>query len=426
MKPLETGKKVSILGLKGTGFQSALFLSSQGYQVFGSDVSGEEEVRKNAEILQQKGISSEWGKHTFETILDADWVLISPGIPPQSDIYKAVKASGKPIYSEIEVASWFSPAHTVIAVTGSCGKTTTATLLSEILKASGREVVLCGNIGNPWIGEIPHLKTHSVVVLEVSSFQLMHCKTFAPSVGILLNVYPNHQDWHSSMREYAWAKLNLFQAMKSSDVMICRKDDEEKYFPEFETEAKKIYSDQTFKGIELLNPNEAVLMCAAEVLNCPPHIVREVLRDFPGIEHRLEKFAEWKGISFVNDSKATTPASLLWALEKYPDQKVVLIAGGKAKSKDFGTLWEKIRQKVKCAVLIGTGKEMIAEAWQGAAPILQAEDFESACQEAFSRAQPEDVVLLSPACASFDMFKNYQERGALFKQIIRKKIQVQS
>lgn len=411
MEP-QAGKKVAILGLKDTGCLSALFLQEKGYQVFASELSAEAAIRENVAKLRGRGIEAECGKHTQEMILKADWILISPGIPPRAEIYQALRAAKKPIYSEIEVASWFSPSKTVVAVTGSCGKTTTATLLAKILEAAGRPAVLCGNIGNPWIGELSKLTPATTVVLELSSFQLMHCVSFAPSIGLLLNIYPNHMDWHTDMREYAEAKLNLFRFMKASDVMICRKSEEAAIFPDFKSPARRVYLDATSAA----NLNEAALFCAAEVLGCSRETVREVLDGFRGLEHRLEKFAEWNGISFVNDSKSTTPASLLWALDRYPDKSVVLIAGGKAKSKDFGDLKPQIRQKVKCAVLIGDARGMIRRSWEGTTDILEAADLDAACSLSLERAATGDVVLLSPACASFDMFKNYQDRGRLFKE----------
>ena len=185
------GTRVAVLGLRDTGTLSALYLHGKGYHVFASDLADTEDVRSNLKKLSEHGIRAECGKHSLDEILAADWILISPGIPPGSKIYQAIRAAKKPIYSEIEVASWFSPAKTVVAVTGSCGKTTTATLISKIVEASGRDAVLCGNIGNPWIGELSRIKPDTVVVLEISSFQLMHCASFAPSmpgVGIYVPI----------------------------------------------------------------------------------------------------------------------------------------------------------------------------------------------------------------------------------------------
>ncbi|MFA7255451.1 MAG: UDP-N-acetylmuramoyl-L-alanine--D-glutamate ligase [Candidatus Omnitrophota bacterium] len=415
------GTHVAVLGLKDTGFLSALCLHEKGYQVFASDLADTEEVRENVLKLTKRGIRAECGKHSFDAILAADWILISPGIPPGSKIYQAIVDAKKPIYSEIEVASWFSPARTVVAVTGSCGKTTTATLIAQILEASGRQVILCGNIGNPWIGELSKITPETVVVLEVSSFQLMHCASFAPSIGLLLNVFPNHMDWHADMKEYAAAKLNLFRAMKATGVMICRKMDETDFFPDFKTAARRVYFDKRSAA----NPNEAALLCAAEALHCPGELVGKAIRDFRGIEHRLEKFAEHDGIAFVNDSKATTTASLAWALEKFADGTVVLVCGGKYKTdvKDFQGLRALIARKVRCAVLIGVARPIMKEAWQGTAPMVEAESLDEACRLSIEKAEKGDTVLLSPACASFDMFKNYQERGRLFKEKIKKELE---
>jgi len=248
----------------------------------------------------------------------------------------------------------------------------------------------------------------------------MHCETFSPSVGLLLNVFPNHMDWHADMKEYAAAKLNLFRAMTENDVMICRKSDETELFPDFRSRARRVYYDQR-PG---LDPNKAALLCAAEALGCSRSDVGEALENFQGLEHRLEKFAEQDGVSFVNDSKATTTASLVWALEKHQDGTVVLICGGKHKTgvEDFRTLRDVIRRKVKSAILIGVARPIIKEAWEGTAELVEAETLEEACRVSLEKAVKDDTVLLSPACASFDMFKNYQERGKMFKELIRRKL----
>jgi UDP-N-acetylmuramoylalanine--D-glutamate ligase len=410
------GTKVAVLGLRDTGALSAIFLHEKGYRVFASDLADAQDVRENVQKLSLRGIEAECGKHSFDAILAADWVLISPGIPPGSKIYQALLAAKKPVYSEIEVASWYSAAGTVVAVTGSCGKTTTATLIARVVEASGRKAVLCGNIGNPWIGEIPGITPATVVVLEVSSFQLMHCASFAPSVGLLLNIFPNHMDWHADMKEYAGAKLNLFRAMKGTDVMICRRSDEREFFPDFRTSARRVYFDERPAS----DPNEAALLCAAEVLGCAPVLVEKVLADFQGLEHRMEKFAERDGIAFVNDSKATTVASLAWALEKFGDGSVVLVCGGKYKTdvNDFRTLRALITRKVRSAVLIGAARPIMREAWHGAVEMAEAGSLDEACRLSLLKAQKGDTVLLSPACASFDMFKNYEDRGRLFKENI--------
>ena len=416
------GSRVAVLGLRDSGYLSAICLREKGYQVFASDLARTADVERNVARLAERGIEAECGAHSFERILGSDWILISPGIPPGSKIYQALRASGKPVYSEIEVASWFSAARTVVAVTGSCGKTTTATLLAMILEASGRKTVLCGNIGNPWIGELSKITPETVVVLEVSSFQLMHCASFAPSVGLLLNLHPHHMDWHADAQEYASAKLNLFRWMKDTDVMICQRSDERDLFPEFKTAARRVYFDECPAS----NPNEAALLCAAEALGCSASLVGKVVASFSGIEHRLEKFAEQDGVSFVNDSKATTTASLAWALEKFHDGTVVLVCGGKHKTgvEDFRTLRPVISKKVRTAIVIGAARPVMREAWEGAVEMVEAESLEDACRLSLEKAMKGDTVLLSPACASFDMFENYQVRGRNFKTLIQKKMRL--
>lgn len=416
----EMKRHVGVLGLKETGYLSSLYLAEKGYKVFATDLSSNDAVKKNAENLRLKGIEAECGGHSMERIISQDWFLISPGIPPASELYQKITTTGKPVHSEIEVAHWFSQAKSVIAVTGSCGKTTLATLIATLIEAVGGKAVLCGNIGNPWIGELARIDRDTTVVLEVSSFQLMHCSKFSPEVGILLNVYPNHMDWHHDMAEYANAKLMLFKNMRNSGTMICRKKDERTFFPDFKTAAKRVYFDEGRDE----NPNCAALLCVADVLGISEQKTRSVFAGFPGIEHRLEKFSTHKGTVFINDSKCTTPASLAWALEKFSDGTVVLVCGGKAKSSDFGTLKDLVAKKVKCAILIGTSRHMIRDSWRGATEILETADFDEACDWVVKKSAPGDVALLSPACASFDMFKNYQDRGRIFKEKIHQRMKI--
>ena len=236
----KVGKNVAVLGLGESGFQSALVLKRLSFQVFATDKSENQVLREKVQSLQQQGIEAECGRHSIERVQAADWVLISPGIPPQSEIYQALLKSKKPIYSEIEAASWFCPSKKVIAVTGSCGKTTTVTLIERIFKMAGRDVLLCGNIGNPWIGELSKIKPETWVLSEVSSFQLKHCQTFSPHIGVLLNIHANHLDWHPDLKDYAQAKLKLFTNMKADHWMLVQKEDEKKYGP-LVSSAKKLY-----------------------------------------------------------------------------------------------------------------------------------------------------------------------------------------
>lgn len=408
------GKKAAVLGLGVSGMQSALFLKQKGFEVFASDGGDSPALKEKVRELAAAGIEAECGRHSIERILACDWVLISPGIPPAAPVYKALKEKGLPVYSEIEAAAWFCPSSNIVAVTGSSGKTTVSTLMARVLQKTYGKSFLCGNIGNPWIGELSKIGKDDYVVLELSSFQLMHCESFRPKLGVLLNLSPNHQDWHPDMQDYANAKLRIFKNQQAGDFALIRKKDREAFFKDFKF-AGRVYE---FDRNPSANPNEDVVRLAARLLGCPDSAVDEVLKSFEGIEHRLEKAAEAGGVLYVNDSKCTTTASLCWALEKYPEGKVLLLAGGHPKCNDFADAKALVARKVRKAFLIGEAKPLLREAWQGACALQDTEDFESAVAAARAEAKPGDIVLLSPACASFDMFKNYMERGRLFKQVV--------
>lgn len=410
---MRIGKRVAVLGLGVSGFESALFLKQNGCDVFASDQGQSSALDQRLKALKNAGVECEAGKHTLDRILDADWILISPGISPESPVYKAVKEEGLPIISEIELASWFSATKNVIAVTGSSGKTTVTTLIARLLEKAGKKVFLCGNIGTPWIQEISKIKETDFVALEVSSFQLMHCQSFRPHIGLLLNLAPNHQDWHKDMQEYADAKFKIFTAQKNGDFALLRKADQKAFFSKAPLAAKVFYLDENAGA----NPNREALERVAGILGISPKAVEEVWSQFSGIEHRLEKFLNAGGVQYVNDSKSTTTSSLAWGLEKFPDKRVILLAGGHPKSNDFDAVRALLQKKAKLAVLIGEAKPLLRSAWDGACPLADSENFQDAVRKACRAAEPGDVVLLSPACASFDMFSNYLERGNLFKKL---------
>ncbi len=403
-----------MLGLGVSGFQSALFLKQRGFDVWVSDGGDSPAARQRLASLAAFGVQGETGGHTRARILDSDWVLISPGIPPTAEIYRVIRSAGLPLLSEIETAARFCPTDRILAVTGTCGKTTVTTLIRRLIEASGRHAVSCGNIGNPWIGEIEELGKEDFAVLEISSFQLEHCFQFRPWIGVLLNISPNHEDWHADAQAYGAAKARLFQAQTENDFAIFRPQDRAQYFPQIKLRARTRAIGQN----PAMNPNEEVLHAVADILGMPETAAEQVLTSFEGIEHRLEVFHRAHGVTYVNDSKSTTPSSLAWALEKYPDGKVILIAGGHPKSTNFDSLRDLVAHKVKAAVLIGEALPLLRQAWQGAAPLHEAGAFEEAVQKAHALAATGDVVLLSPACASFDMFKNYEDRGRMFKTLV--------
>lgn len=409
------GKKVAVLGLGESGYQSALELQKLGFDVFATDKSDTQILRERVIALGQKGIQAECGKHSLDKIQAADWVLISPGIPPQSEVYQALLKWKKPVYSEVEAASWFCSSKNIVAVTGSCGKTTTVTLIQRILKEAGRDVVLCGNIGNPWIGELSKIKPETWVVLEVSSFQLKHCRKFKPNIGVLLNIHANHLDWHPSLEDYAHSKLKIFENLVEHDWILLQQSDEKQYGP-IRSSATKHYLNPV--GQESLLENAARQV--AELADVSFSVVDHVFRNFEGLEHRLEKFWDRDGVQAVNDSKSTTPASLIWALGRYADKSVVLITGGRVKTPSFMECLPALKTKVKKIIVIGEARPLMLKEWAELAP-FPADSLEAACKLALQTAQQGDTILFSPACSSFDMFKSYIDRGNQFKSLIRQK-----
>ena len=265
--------------------------------------------------------------------------------------------AGIPVACEIEAASWFSRGK-VTAVTGTSGKTTVTTLLAQIYRAHGLKTVLCGNIGNPWIGELDRIDEETRVVVEVSSFQLLHTETFRPRLGVLLNVVQNHLDWHESFEDYLAAKRRLFRHQTSRDFAFLRRQDRRQLFPNFPFQAKKIYfTDRPEKDL-----NRQLLFSVTETEGLDPARTEKVLNQFRGLEHRLETLGEVEGVGFVNDSKSTTVESLEWGLDRFPGRKVVLLAGGHPKGGDFRALRGILERKAKLAVLFGVGRE--ASLWQ--------------------------------------------------------------
>ena len=406
-------KNVAVLGLGETGLASALFLKKKGYRVFVSDRETNETLEKRSSRLKEENIPFELGGHHLEKIGECHWAVISPGIHPSSEVYQTLRKKSFPLVSEVEVASWFSPGE-VTAVTGTSGKSTVTTLLARIYQANGLPSLACGNIGNPWIGEIEQMTSETQVVLEVSSFQLLHTHSLRPRLGILLNIGRNHLDWHPTLEDYVTAKLRLFQNQAAEDYAFLRQRDQRKFFPHFSFKGQVIYWDEK----EEKNSNEELLFEVTRIRRLAPEKTRGVLSRFEGLEHRLEKVAEIDGVHFINDSKCTTLEALVWALAKFPDQRVILLAGGHDKGADFRSVRDWLSKKVKRAVVFGEAQDLLWRSWMGAAPLVRAEALTEAFREALKAARSGDTVLLSPACASFDQFANYGERGKMFKRLV--------
>ncbi len=405
------GSRVAILGMGVSGIQSALFLKKQGFDVYLSDSRSNAACDDIKASLEKEKISFDLGSHDLDRILTSNWVLTSPGIPPTAPIMIKIAERKIPIYSEIEIASRFSSSKKIIAVTGSAGKTTVTTLITEMLKKSGLRAISCGNIGNPWIGELERIKADDIQVMELSSFQLYYTESFRPWIAVLLNISPNHLDWHADMADYVNAKLKIFSNQTHEDFAIFRSGDQDAFFKSVSIQAAVIHYEHQHG-----DPARQVLRSVASVLNLHTDKVDETLAAFKGIEHRLEHAGSFGGVEFINDSKSTTPLSLSYGLARFPDQKVILLAGGKAKSKDFASVGPLLHQKVKRAYVYGSASSMMLQTWKPFCEVVEMSDIEACLSHLRSWAKEGDVVLLSPACASFDQFKNYEERGRWFKQ----------
>jgi UDP-N-acetylmuramoylalanine--D-glutamate ligase len=372
----------------------------------------------------------ELGEHSPGFIKGKDLVVISPGVPDSSPVLKWAAQFKVPVIGEIELGYLCCPAP-IVAVTGTNGKSTTTTLIGEILKKGGKHAVVCGNIGNPFCGEIGKVNKGSIVVLEVSSFQLESIKSFRPHVAVMLNISQNHFDRHPGLDAYMKAKARIFENQEKSDWAVLNYDDPLVRKMRTKTKAPVLFfsrkkdipemvcteAELRIKGAHNI---ENILAClrVASIFGIKPEKARQALRGFRGLEHRFEHVTDIRGVEFINDSKGTTVLATVMALESCV-KPVILIAGGHDKGSDFRKARAAAGSKVKELVLIGEAKEKIRDHLAGAAPCVFAETMEDAVRKAFAGAAEGDCVLLSPMCASFDMFKNFEERGKVFKKAVR-------
>ena len=326
---------------------------------------------------------------------------------------KLVEA-GIPIWSEIELAYRFCRGK-MIAVTGTSGKTTVTTLITRVLNAGGFSAVSCGNIGNSFIREVGQMTPDTVAVIEISSFQLTYVHQFCPYVAIILNVSANHYDWHENYESYLNAKWRMFEKQTADDYALINVENEDCVRKALSLKSQVLY----FEGDLGQNPNFAVVEQVARLFHVDPKIVQGVLKNFSGLEHRMEEVGSFFGVRYINDSKSTTIASLKWALLR-SGSEIVLIAGGRFKGGDFKELRKLVRDRVKFVVAIGEAKNLIHEAYADLVPVFMTGSFEDALRVARGAAKNGQTVLFSPACASFDMFKNYKDRGQRFKDEVSK------
>lgn len=447
-------KWIVVLGGGESGTGSAVLAKTKGFNVFLSDAGAIEACYKS--MLERYGISYEEDGHSPDKILDAGEVIKSPGIPDHVPLVREIRAKGIPVLSEIEFAGRYCRSK-IIAVTGSNGKTTTATLIHELLKNGGMNVGLGGNIGKSFALQVAagHMDWY---VLELSSFQLDDTHTFNPHIGILLNITPDHLDRYDyRMDKYIASKFRIARNMTENDWFVYCGDDaniaaevdnhlnEYKMrvapFTRYDRSFKSAYLHDTglrkeivvqegrverfrigteelkIKGIHnVYNVMAAVI--AARLAGVGDESIRKTLRAFTGVEHRMEIVAVKQGITYINDSKATNVDSAYYALESM-ERPVVWIAGGTDKGNDYGPLLPLAKEKVKVLICMGTDNEKLKQAFAGTVPLIyDTHSLSEAVRRMQESAIEGDVVLLSPACASFDLFKNYEDRGRKFKEAV--------
>jgi len=440
-------KRVLVVGLGKSGVASALFLKAHGARVTVSDTKSGDELRNEIPVLLDHGITVETGGHGERTFRGQDLIVVSPGVPVDAPPLVQARAMGEAVIGEIELAARFLPGR-IVAITGSNGKTTTTALTGEILTAGGLPTLVGGNIGTPAISLAERARPETVIVLEVSSFQLETIQTFRPRVAIVLNVTPDHLDRHGTLEAYVDAKARIFENQQSEDFAVLNEDDPTCVAMAERTRAQVFWfsrqkevkqgawvrdgnillrdgsgqreimqvSEVPLKGAHNLE-NVLAAVCAAALMGCAPEKIRQAVREFKAVEHRLEFVATIRGVDYYNDSKATNVDATIKALESFP-ANIHLILGGKDKGSDYTVLNNLLRQRVKRVYTIGAAAAKIESQVKGV-EVVHAETLENAIRKANAVAQPGDVVLLAPACASFDQFKNYEQRGQVFKEIVR-------
>ncbi|MFQ6674371.1 MAG: UDP-N-acetylmuramoyl-L-alanine--D-glutamate ligase [Fidelibacterota bacterium] len=442
------GRHVTVIGAARSGISAAKLLMNIGANVFLSDrdpsAGGNEEVAE----LMRLGVTTEFGTHSPK-VHQADLLVVSPGVPQDADIVLTASERGLPVVSEVELASWFTELP-IVAVTGSNGKTTTATLLAQMFRQGDYTPFLAGNIGIPFSKTVTDLfdrkPRRGIHVLEISSFQMEHIHHFRPSVAVLLNLTADHLDRYSSLEHYAETKMKILDNMTHEDFVIYNKDDS--FLADhirtpatripfslgknpgglFSVNETKIY-DRDHEIVAYLRElglpgrhnvsNFLAAATAGRTLLVPLKGIRHVMKTFRGVPHRLEHVRALDSIDFYNDSKATNVASVRVALDAF-SRPVVLIMGGRDKGADFGELYPQISAAVREVIVLGEAADRIERSFSGLVPCHRVTSMEGAVSLARGHASPGDIVLLSPGCASFDMFDNFEQRGDMFRAAVNR------
>jgi UDP-N-acetylmuramoylalanine--D-glutamate ligase len=440
-------KRVLVVGLARTGVATSLFCADRGARVTATDSRTEGEIGEAIAKLKSAGVTLELGGHREKTFLEQDLIIPSPGVPADEAHLQAARAKGITVWSEIELAYRFLKGR-LIGITGSNGKTTTASLVEHLLKTAGMQTILAGNIGTPLIGCVDATRDDTWTVAELSSFQLELIDTFRPNIGVFLNLTPDHLDRHHTMEAYGAAKARLFEKQTGEDAAVLNADDAATtpYAPSLSrvywfSRKQRVAQGAYVRAEEIVfrqDGAEEVLLklediplagshnvenvlaaaVAARLAGAPAAAIAKGVRSFAGVEHRLEFVSEIAGVRYYNDSKATNVDATLKALDAFPG-RILIILGGKDKGSDYTVLQKPLREKAILALLIGAAAEKIENQITGSVALERAETLERAVETASHAAQRGDVVLLAPACSSFDQFKNYEQRGQVFKDLVR-------
>ena len=440
------GKRVLVVGLARTGVATSLFCAARGANLTATDARTENEIGEAIAPLRAAGVRLELGGHREITFLEQDLIIPSPGVPADAPLLQAARTNGVTIWSEVELADRFLHG-SLVGITGSNGKTTTTSLVEHILRSAGFSTILAGNIGTPLIARVEQTSDDSISVVELSSFQLELIETFRPNISVFLNLTPDHLDRHHTLEAYGRAKARIFENQTEADSAVLNADDPATtplapsrpqlyWFSRMQRVAQGAF----VRGSEIVfrheGQEEAILslkeiplpgahnvenvlaaVAATRLAGAEPTAIAKGVRSFAGVEHRLEFVAEIGGVRYYNDSKATNVDATLKALDAFPG-RILIVLGGKDKGSDYTALQKPLREKAILALLIGATAEKIENQISGSVAIEHAGTIERAVEIASHAARPGDVVLLAPACASFDQFQNYEHRGRVFKDLV--------
>jgi UDP-N-acetylmuramoylalanine--D-glutamate ligase len=441
------GKKVVVVGAARSGVAAAALLVRRGASVTLTDMRAA--IEAEAE-LRDAGVRLELGGHAPETMLGADLIVLSPGVPPSQPVVAQARAAGVPVMGELELASRWLRGR-IVAITGTKGKSTTTTLTGRMLEAGGHRVLVGGNIGHALSAQVDQSTDDTIHVVETSSFQLESADTFHPWIAVLLNFSADHLDRHADIAEYAAAKARIFARQTTADWAVLNADDEASHALAQDARSERLLfateralsdgivvagnaivrrrrdgADQALvplSAVKLLGRHllSDVLAAAAvaSIAGVDPGAMTRAVEHFTGLEHALEPVAEIGGVRFVNDSKATNVESALRAIQSF-EPGLVVILGGRFKGGDFGDLRDALRERRASVVAIGEAAPLVRGALAATVPVHFASDMAGAVRTAFALASPGDTVVLAPACSSFDMFRDYAERGRTFKGEVAK------